>query len=411
MNNPYPSDLDGTFLKKSPLDEAPMRLVENIAYSGENVMAPHIAIDSVHGGDHIPAPYWHLFDRKPDRLEAYIREKDWGANQVAYELTQLLDLPGFHKVELARALLDYNRFPGVTSPRQPKAHLNRFCLNPPVSEELLPDEVRDILGNQYDAISKGYEEFTSKTTLKISIHTYDTHNPGANTKRPATSILYRSLDYQEQSQMPPGIFDPLFIDELAEFTADRRLVNRLGLTLEKANLAMAYNYPYLMPSGCIEVRAQVWSFFRYFREMFEADHPETKDNVYYKHVWNMLSDTNLRDGNSQMLRSYIHKFRHPPAGYEEFCHLGSQAYQHLSAYMDLHRKAIRRNYRYHPYRLSCIAIEVRKDLVWDFRNMMPRVDNVKRVAGLLAEGIQKYFKDDYAYREELLASGNRYEDE
>ncbi len=157
-----------------------------------------------------------------------------------------------------------------------------------------------------------------------------------------------------------------------------------------------------MPAGSIEIRAQVWSFFRFFQSLFEADFPETKGNVYYKHVWNMLCDTNLRDGNSQMLRSYLHGFRHPPAGYEEFCKMAAKAYQHLTAYMELHRRDIRRDYRYHPFRLSCIAIEVRKDLVWDFKRMEPKMENIHRVAGLLAEGILQYFEKDYAHRDKLI---------
>lgn len=400
MESLYPESLDYSNLRPIAENQPAMRFFKNEAFNDANPLDRFIAIDSVHGGDSVPMAYWHLFENNKESKEAYIREKDWGANHVAYELSKRLNLSGFHKVEIARALLDYNRFPGVTPPGV-AAHLNRLCINKPISNHIAHQEIRSLLSNYYDAISSGYEQFARKALLKISIHTYDTYNPGANTKRPATSVLYRALDYQENSQMPYGVFDKLFIDELIEFTGDRRLVNRLGLTLEKANVAMSYNYPYLLPAGCIEVRAQVWRFFNYFKSCFETDYPDTVVDENYQGLWRMLMDTNFRDGDSQILRSYIHAYRHPPRGYEQFCEKANDAYRHLTAYMEQHRKEIRRSYRYHPYRLSCIGIEVRKDLVWDFETMKPKSEAIQRISGLIAEGIMRYFEEDHAHRDML----------
>jgi hypothetical protein len=397
MSTSYPDALDGTVLRKMLPEEQPLTFVPNHAYSGQNAFNGRIVIDSVHGGDAVPEDYWQLFEGYSERRqEAYFQEKDWAANHVAYELTRRLDLSGFYKVEIARVLLDYNRFPGITPPNEME-HLHRLCIVKPISESITRDQARRLLQTCYDPISAGYEKFVQPATLKVSIHTYDTYNPMANTKRPATSVLYRPLAYQNLSRMPFGVFDRLYIDELGEFTADRKLINRLGLTFEKANVAMDYNYPYMLPAGSIEVRAQVWRFFQFLKNEFEKTYPETIYNESFQAVWRMLTDTNFRDGESEILRSYIHALRHPPVGFEEICKKADEAYQFLSEYMRVHREGIKDLYRYHPQRLSCIGIEVRKDLVWDFQAMKPKNDIIQRISGLLAEGILRYFETDYPF--------------
>ena len=79
-------------------------------------------------------------------------------------------------------------------------------------------------------------------TLKIAIHTYDQYNPAPleedKTERPPISIIYRSQAYQENMRMPFGLFDKLYIHELGEFTADRKLAARISLNLEKVFLSV-----------------------------------------------------------------------------------------------------------------------------------------------------------------------------
>ena len=96
--------------------------------------------------------------------------------------------------------------------------------------------------------------------MKIAIHTYDRYIE-SGTERPATSIMTRSIGYQTESEMPFGLFDPLYPDVLSEFTADRVLRDRISLTLEKKQIPVAHNYPYCLPEGSLEVRYQVWAFF------------------------------------------------------------------------------------------------------------------------------------------------------
>ena len=57
---------------------------------------------------------------------------------------------------------------------------------------------------------------------------------------------------------------------MAEFTVDQILRDRISLTLEKG-IPVAHNYPYLLPEGSIEVRHQVWRFFKWLQTHFEKD--------------------------------------------------------------------------------------------------------------------------------------------
>ena len=102
-------------------------------------------------------------------------------------------------------------------------------------------------------------QFSGKD-IKIAIHTYDTHNK-TGTIRPHLSLLTRSFGYQNENEMPYGVFDPLYPDVLAEFTCDRVLRDRISLTLEKIGLPVAHNYPYLLPDGSGDAFSGMVIFF------------------------------------------------------------------------------------------------------------------------------------------------------
>ncbi len=97
------------------------------------------------------------------------------------------------------------------------------------------DTKRELLEDYYDVISKYFERLATKHRLVLGIHTYDKFND-AGTIRPVTSVIYRSIGYQEKSRMPFGVFDSMYPNILGEFTADRKLVARISLNLEVAGI-------------------------------------------------------------------------------------------------------------------------------------------------------------------------------
>ena len=221
-----------------------------------------ILIDVIHDGDWIPEEFTLDENGKPipeeQFLDAYYYERDWGASMVAGEIASFLGLPGHYSVNVARVLMDFGRFPGPTP--KDADHLHRFALNYPFSKLLSYQQKKRVLENYYDDISGIMENAISGKDIKIAIHTYDTHNK-TGTIRPHLSLLTRSFGYQNENEMPYGVFDPLYPDVLAEFTCDRVLRDRISLTLEKIGLPVAHNYPYLLPDGSVEMRSQVWLFF------------------------------------------------------------------------------------------------------------------------------------------------------
>ena len=273
----------------------------------------------------------------------------------------------------------------------------RFAINYPFSELLSFRQKRRVLEGYYDQISRALENHLEDKLLKIAIHTYDRYNE-SGTERPAVSLMTRAIGYQNESELPWGIFDPLYPDVLAEDTCDRILRDRISLTLEKTNVPVAHNYPYCLPEGSLEVRHQVWAFFRFVQRSFEQSHPETRDNEDYIPVWEMLLDTNLRSSDSAALRSYIHMYRRAPAGQKRRFHRAEAAYEHVSAYVADRRQELLHAYRFSPERPSSIAIEVRKDIVYELdalgHPVRPRLELINEVADAIARAVAQYLRTD-----------------
>jgi len=374
-----------------------------------------IMIYSVHGGDVIPSKFFEaLSNLYPDEetchstiLRDYATEKDWGANQVAESLARELGLAGYWRVNIARALMDFGRFPGITPPGA--SHLNRFAINYPFSFALDFSLKKSLLEQYYDPISDVFERETPGKVIALGIHSYDYRDPTfshieTGSVRPDLSLIFRSSSSQELEKMPFGIFDRLYPEILAECTADRKLTARISLTLEKAGLAVSANYPYSLPNGSIEVRSQVWSFFKYLRDLFEAVHPDSVGDPSFDRVWTMLLDTNLRSSASVGLRSYLHMFRQAPRGRGAIFKQAQVAYQQIADFFNHQMQAIVDKFRTNPCRLTTLALEVRKDLIWHFNDQHTREplfgpdgvrhQSVRRIAGLLAESIDVYFKKD-----------------
>ncbi|MCA9688155.1 MAG: N-formylglutamate amidohydrolase [Nannocystaceae bacterium] len=374
-----------------------------IATPSEYALTPadraRVVVDAIHDGDVIPSEFLVDADGRPIEERAFLHhyaiERDWGASLVADALARHLALGGHFRVELARVVMDFGRFPGIT----PKDcdHLGRRAINYPFSGLLDHTQKRRILAHYYDTISDQLDQAVSRAEVKIAIHTYDAHNP-SGTLRPPISILTRCVGYQVRGEMPLGVFDPLFPDLLGEFTADRILRDRISLTLERAGLSTEHNYPYLLPDGSVEVRSQVWNFFRSLRAAYEDESPETREDPAHEMVWRMLLDTNLRSSASEALRSYLHAFRRVSVDREQEFEAARDAYERISAFLQRGDGVFAREYRHSPSRPSALGVEIRKDLIYDLdergypRASRPEV--VEEIAALIARAVHTYFTLD-----------------
>jgi hypothetical protein len=392
----------------------------------DEIIALHegrIVVDAIHSGDVIPAEFRESIRRAGQEdlvARRYAQEKDWGADHLAHELARQLRLPESYRVSVARAILDFGRFPGTT--RRGSAHMHRFAINRPFSECLRHSEKRRLLERYYDRISEGIDDAVRDKHIKLSIHTYDRFNPlprddaryaseadgrRVGTERPQVSLVFGSHGYHNETEMPYGVFDELFPDELGELTADRKLTARILLEVANEGLSVTHNHPYLLPEGSVEVRSQVWFFFDYLRRRFETAHPETTGDDAYRRVWAMLLDTNLRRSDSEILRSYLHGFRKAPTGMESECEHAGVAYGAIREFTARNGESILEEYRYgsHTERPSSLVIELRKDFLWRFedeRGMFePKPgrgglirENVDRMARLLKDAVLTYLRDD-----------------
>lgn len=381
-----------------------------------------LLIDTIHDGDMIPDSFWESLSGDPerrakqiDRVEKnYVLERDWGANMVAAAIVDGLRgydyfCPGYFRINIARVLMDYGRFPGNTPPEA--AHLDRFAINYPFSEILNYRDKKRLLETYYDNISERLESLVLNKQIKIAIHTYDKYNR-TGTLRPLMSILTRPLGYQTKSAMPQDFFDPLYPAVLCEYTADRRLTYRLSLMLEKQGYGIAHNYPYNLPDGSIEVRSQVWFFFQFLRKHFEEAHPDTAHMSSYQQVWAMLLDTNLRSTESENLRSYLHMFRKAPKGEEKEYSDAQDAYTHIRSFLQEDNPHLVQEYRFSPNRPSSIGIEVRKDHVWEFADeacripLRPKEENARQVGQVIADALMTYFTQDANSTPEMKEGGD-----
>ncbi|MBL4846949.1 MAG: N-formylglutamate amidohydrolase [Planctomycetes bacterium] len=369
-----------------------------------------ILVDTVHDGVSIPAMF--RFDDQgrpkvdPEHLrQRFVEERDWGASLVASRIAQELGISGFHRIRLARVLLDFNRFPGSTPPRSTD-HLERLAINPPFNTLLSHEEKTALLEGYYDRVSTLLERALVGKLIKIGVHSYDELNP-SSTRRPDVSLISRPRSYQEDSKMAHGIFDPMFPDLLAESTCSRTLLHRMSLNLERAGFRVGHNHPYLLPEGSIEVRTQVWYFFLYLKERFLTDNPETAVDPAYDTVWSMLLNTNLRLQESDALRGYLHRYHRVPALMAERFRRARFAYDHVKAF--LAASTVLEDYQRSPLRPSALVIEVRKDLLCEFN---PKTGHPQRlfeehdakateIARVIAEAITIFLETD---REQLKQS-------
>ncbi len=367
-----------------------------------------IVICTLHDGSCLPAAIAH----SPNLARAFgdgtlfshfAGMRDWGANVVAERLAARLGLPCWHRINVARVVMDFNRFPG-SSPGHAEP-LERLAISGLLAERLNHVEKRHILEQWYDAVSGALEEAIGDALIVVGVHTYDAFND-TRTSRPAVSLLSRSHSYQRDSRLPYLTFDPLFPDELAESSVKRILRDRVALTLEKSGIHVEHNYPYCLPDGSLEIRCQPWFFFRRLRDEFEAEWPETRADPAYGAVWAMLLNTNHRSSASRALSGYLHRYVTAHRGDEAHFDRARAAYEAITRFQ-LDRPEIAHEYRMSADRTSALCVEVRKDLLSDFLNGVPvgapHHEMADKVAAGIARGLTTYLVHD---RPEALAVGS-----
>ena len=220
---------------------------------GEGRPGEDAVVFTIHDGNQIPRGLagegTEAILERPDVSRAYVKERDWGANLVAREVAREIGLGGYLRINLARLVMDYGRFPGSSDDKSP--YLHRRAIFPPFHDILSEEAKHDVL-RYYDDISLLLTKRLPGKRLTLAIHTYDSYNE-SGTERPEISLVSRLLEYQINSTMPPDVFDPLFPPILCESTCHRRLAYRILLNLEQGGYHAALNYPYVMPVGSLEI--------------------------------------------------------------------------------------------------------------------------------------------------------------
>ncbi len=355
---------------------------------------------TIHDGDQLPR---HLFGERteeilalPETQTAFLQERDWGANLVARHLAREVGSSGYARINLARVAMDFGRFPGTSSVGE--EYLRRHAIFPPLEHHLSEESRYEILRRYYNGAAQAFVRYIAGPRVTVSVHTYDPLNH-TGTRRPQVSLVMRSLEYQQTSTMPPYIFDPLFPPELCEATCERLMTYQALADLERGGWYTALNYPYIMPEGSVEIRAQVWLFFRYLRREFLGAFPEARDQPGYVRVWQLLFDVIRRSTDAERLRGYLHRYREAPRGAEKVFAEARHAYGEVGRFLSSNRDFLLDGYRFSGDRLSCLGIEVRKDLLCEIdrerRRIRPHADaeeNARRIAACIAPAIRSYLE-------------------
>jgi len=361
--------------------------------------AGKVAVLTLHDGAYVPQrlldnPALARVTDDGSLAHSFELKRDWGASLLAGHLAAALGTGGFHRVNVARLVMDFNRFPGSTPPNA--SHLDKLAISGYLARDLNHSDKRWILESLYDPVSAQIDEAISDKLLLISIHTYDERNP-SHTQRPEVSLLGRSHSYQQTSRLPFGLFDPLFPDVLAESSVQGALRDRIALTLEKSGVFVEHNYPYCLPDGSLEIRCQPWFFFRRLRMHYERAKPETAADPAHQQVWAMLRNTNLRGAEAHALFGYLHHFHEAPPDQRDAFEAARLAHESIAQHLEAH-EAVIHAYRFAEDRTSALTIEVRKDLVWRFDEdghpLGPRDDGARELGRLLAQGIGTYLRED-----------------
>ncbi|RMH16199.1 MAG: hypothetical protein D6696_18760 [Acidobacteria bacterium] len=369
--------------------------LEPIEVVGEAQAQERICVFTIHDGSQVPRRVLgddaeRILDRA-DVRQTYLRERDWGADLVAAQLAGELGLASHLRVRLARVLLDYGRFPGVSENGEP--YEERKSIYPPIAG-LLPRIARHrLITDYFDRISRCLAARLTGAQVTLAVHTYDAaETRGAD--RPEVRLLRRTLSFP--CQATGEAFDRLFPPVLCASTCNKSLMFQTVLNGAGNGGDVA---PYLMPHGSVEMRVQVWFFFRFLRARFTDRHPATAAQPAFQRVWAMLLDVTRRSSDCELLRGYLHDYREAPAGQEALFAGAQLAYDEIADFLRANESELVDGYRFSTERPSCIGVEVRKDLLYDVDpeagHVRPRrdaADVARDVARQLAPAVRDHLE-------------------
>lgn len=354
-------------------------------------VADVVLVDAIHDGYVLPDSIWnesHQQDAGTEVVHRYVKERDWGAARVALYLADFLGLEGYYRMDVARALLDLSRFPGNSG--SDADLFTRLCIGYPFSEILTPEQKEELLVYYYDKPFHTCKEVLKDKKIRIALHTYDRYDQAGN-ERPQISLITRPISYQLKSELPIGLYDPLFPSFLNEFVCNRRLTYSIALALEDCGYHVSHNYPYCLPDTSIEIRLQVVFFFESVLSFYDST-----DEAWLL-VKETLLDVNKRSVWASLFRQYVHNHLPAPAAHRALFEEARQKYYLLCAEQCEQRHVVE-NYKHDRSRISTLVIEVRKDLLWDFDDygfpMRPLKEHAINIAAAIAEAVEAYLIQD-----------------
>ncbi len=378
-------------------EDAPARLrtvdgVAPLTLVGDPDTTDPICLFTLHDGDVIPSnalgPHTELIAARSELTAAHIRRRDWGANLVARELAEVLGLACRAHVPLARVLLDAGRFPGVSSSGVPPAA--RRAVSPPLADLITGEIKHHIIVEYYDEIARGLARWLKRAQIILDVRTYTPDQPGCGASS-SIEIITRRMRYPAHEQPPGTVFDPLFPSALFGPNCNRSLMLQAVVNQAPDARAARLDHAYYMPEGSVEIRVQVWAFFRFLRRRFTEAFPKTHHDVAFRKTWAMLLDITRRSLDAELLRGYLHSYREAPPDQQTLFVDARRAYAKIGRFLDLHEDTLVHGYRFSTERPSCITVEVGKDLFYDLdtergttRRRDDATDNARTVAQSIA---------------------------
>ena len=251
-----------------------------------------VVLITIHDGHRVPTCA-EAFAREldPAALErSFVRERDWGADAVAFQLASLLGLPSYHRITTARIFLDCGRPRGISYPDQ--RGLDTKAVPHRIAGIETPDELRRDLLAERCAFGDAFGQLLERTlessgrrvldsgALFLAVHTYDRfgarlvdpHGERPSERAPISLVYRPRLD-----EKPPA---PL-LDETLRDTTDPGLVQKLDNSFRASSIHAVHNDPYALPMGGLEIPALNWMFERAQREDPDLDpcHPRRRPSA------------------------------------------------------------------------------------------------------------------------------------
>ncbi len=126
--------------------------------------AAKVAIVTLHDGGFAPrrileAPNLAAVASDGALERSFRVKRDWGASLLSGHLAAALGTGGFHRVNVSRLVMDFNRFPGSTP--YGASHLDKLAISGYLARDLNHTDKRWILEEFYDPISTQMDEVIS----------------------------------------------------------------------------------------------------------------------------------------------------------------------------------------------------------------------------------------------------------